>query len=65
LRFFGYKKILNKHYSETDVRCVEFNSEIGLGSIELKVKNTIYIYIYVIVEVYANENFLSENTKIL
>jgi hypothetical protein len=42
LRFFVYKKILNKHYSEKDVRCVEFNSEIGLGSIKLKVKNIIY-----------------------
>jgi len=42
LRFFGYKKILNKYYSEKNVRCVEFNSEIGVGSIKMKVKNAIY-----------------------
>jgi len=39
--FLGIKKfwinIILRH-----VRCVEFNSEIGLGSIKLKVKNTIY-----------------------
>jgi hypothetical protein len=51
---------LNKH-SEKDVRCVEFNGEICLGSVILKVKT---IYLNVIgVELYANKNFLTENTK--
>jgi hypothetical protein len=47
LRFVWASEALDKHYSEKNVRRIEFKAEIDLGSVKLKAKLEAALYVTV------------------